>query len=409
MMVHNNISTIDSQVIHTLRFPLVVLVVIIHSFSFIKGWEVTQLDLSHLSGADVYSLFCISLSMTLAHIAVPTFFVISGYLFFIGLRQWNWQLYGSKIKKRVYTLLIPYMAWNSLRIAEVLSKKVGGVFLMGKPIQGIVEWWHGNNGIFMYYHADDFVERISWIGGEGLFSFPILTPMWYIRDLMVLCLLSPVVYGVLCQRRSIIRYVVMALIVVVYITAIYPYVPGLTPGPVLFFCFGALLSLEGTSLVKTVCRIRVPAAIVFFTLWIPLIPMAGYRTVEGNYLYPFFIMAGVSSIIGWTAWLIGLSESLPERKILVFFHRRESDVFFIFAAHFLLLSYVDSILLKAAAILTGSASARTIAFADQHPLLLITCYLLKIFIVILVCIALSQYINKHFKRVRHVLTGRTDC
>ena len=82
MTPQSNIPCIDSQVIHTLRFPLVCLVVAVHSFSFIKGWNIDHLELSSLSGADLYSLFCISISMTLAHIAVPTFFVISGYLFF---------------------------------------------------------------------------------------------------------------------------------------------------------------------------------------------------------------------------------------------------------------------------------------------------------------------------------------
>ena len=401
---------IDSQVIHTLRFPLVCLVVVIHSFSFMEGWEVSQMDLSHLTGADFYSLFCISLSMTLAHIAVPTFFVISGYLFFMDLRQWDWQVYGAKLNKRIFTLFIPYLVWNTLYVLDVLSKKLGGVILKGKPIQGIVDWWNDNNGILMYYHADDFVERISWIGGEGMFSFPILVPMWYIRDLMVLCLLSPVVYSLLNHRMGIYRYVVMALIAAVYVTAIYPYLPGISPGPVFFFCSGALLSLKGASLVKTVSRLRYLTTIVFFSLWIPLVPMAGYRTVEGNYLYPFFIMAGVISFIGWIGWLINREETRLNRKwannVLSFFRRHEADVFFIFAAHTLLLPYGESVLLKAAAIVTGSATAKAVVFANQYPELLIACYLLKIVITISVCILLSQYINQHLPRIRQVLTGR---
>lgn len=123
---NKTISSFDSQVIRTLRFPLVCLVVIIHSFSFIKGWQIEQLDMTSLNGTDVYSLFCISLSMTLAHIAVPTFFVISGYLFFQGFGIWDWRLYRSKINKRIYTLLIPYLVWNSLYIAKVLGLKWGG-------------------------------------------------------------------------------------------------------------------------------------------------------------------------------------------------------------------------------------------------------------------------------------------
>lgn len=174
----NIVSSEDSRLIHTLRFPLVCLVVVIHSFSFIKGWEISELDLSNLSGADLYSLFCISLSMTLAHIAVPVFLLISGYLFFNGLQTWNWQTYRSKLNKRVTTLLVPYLAWNSIYILQAVGTRLGGVILKGKPISRIVEWWDGHNGILMYYHADSMVERINWLGGEGMFSFPILVPMW---------------------------------------------------------------------------------------------------------------------------------------------------------------------------------------------------------------------------------------
>jgi hypothetical protein len=196
------------------------------------------------------------------------------------------------------------------------------------------------------------------------------------------------------MRRGIIRYVVMALAVAVYVTAIYPYVPGLPPAPVLFFCIGALLFLNGLSLVKTVGHLWWPATIVFFVLWIPLILMAGYRTAEGNYLYPFFIISGVTSIIGWIAWLCNREDAgltgKGTNRMLGFFRRHEADVFFIFAAHLLLLPYVESVLLKAAAIFTGSASAKTMAFADQYPLLLIVCYLLKIVITIVACILLNQ-------------------
>ena len=81
----NIINKDDSQLIHTLRFPLVCLVVIIHGFSFINGWEISQFDIGCMRGADYYSFFCISLSMTLAHIAVPTF---SFFLVFFFLKDW---------------------------------------------------------------------------------------------------------------------------------------------------------------------------------------------------------------------------------------------------------------------------------------------------------------------------------
>jgi len=119
------INDLDSKVIHTIRFPLICLVVCVHSFSFIKGWNINDLDLYNMSGADFYSLFCITFSMTLAHIAVPTFFLISGFLFVKGLEKWNRTVYKGKLNKRVYSLLIPYLIWNTFYVVTKVIPIVG--------------------------------------------------------------------------------------------------------------------------------------------------------------------------------------------------------------------------------------------------------------------------------------------
>ena len=45
-------------------------------------------------------------------IAVPSFFLISGFLFYLNKKD----SYTVKLKKRIYTLLIPYLAWNTISI-----------------------------------------------------------------------------------------------------------------------------------------------------------------------------------------------------------------------------------------------------------------------------------------------------
>lgn len=107
------VSNIDSKIIHTIRFPLICLVVCVHSFSFIKGWDINNLDLHNLSGADIYSLFCITFSMTLAHIAVPTFFLLSGFLFVMGLEKWSWPIYNRA--------RISYVIIKGLQIFEQIN------------------------------------------------------------------------------------------------------------------------------------------------------------------------------------------------------------------------------------------------------------------------------------------------
>lgn len=70
---------LSSQTISALRFPLAVMVVFIHSFmlddvAFTPDWHA-------LSGMDFAIGLQVLLSKVVSHVAVPAFYVISGYLF----------------------------------------------------------------------------------------------------------------------------------------------------------------------------------------------------------------------------------------------------------------------------------------------------------------------------------------
>ena len=69
--------------LNLLRFPLVVLVVFLHAYSSTVGFSDGEIGVSH-------SMFIVDLvrnfvSRGVATIAVPVFFLMSGYLFFAGL------------------------------------------------------------------------------------------------------------------------------------------------------------------------------------------------------------------------------------------------------------------------------------------------------------------------------------
>lgn len=92
------ISDSVSKTISFLRFPLIILVVFIH---------VPRLP----GGGEIYSYVTTLLSVKVASIAVPCFFLISGLLFFDT--SFNFKKYILKLRKRIVTLLIPYILWNA--------------------------------------------------------------------------------------------------------------------------------------------------------------------------------------------------------------------------------------------------------------------------------------------------------
>jgi len=101
-------SESDSRMIDFLRIPLAFLVVLWHSF---------QLEHSDRGGGmsifnNLNSFVQVFFSESICTLAVPTFFIISGFLFYGGLDAWNWQLWLGKVKKRSRSLLLPFLVWN---------------------------------------------------------------------------------------------------------------------------------------------------------------------------------------------------------------------------------------------------------------------------------------------------------
>ena len=98
-------DSLQSKVISFLRFPLIVGVILIH----------TQLPNANEEFV-CYENTKFIISNVIARIAVLLFFVCSGFLFFFKTEEFSLHTYLSKLKKRVKTLLIPYLIWNTLFI-----------------------------------------------------------------------------------------------------------------------------------------------------------------------------------------------------------------------------------------------------------------------------------------------------
>lgn len=96
---------LSSNAINLLRPCLLLLVVFNHC----------TIDLDGIIGGGnslISSYLQVLLGKTITPAAVSIFFVISGYLYFANIKYFNKGTYAIKTKKRVKTLLIPYLLWN---------------------------------------------------------------------------------------------------------------------------------------------------------------------------------------------------------------------------------------------------------------------------------------------------------
>lgn len=124
-------------------------------------------------------------------IAVLLFFAISGFLFFNGMRS-----IGDcfpKIKKRIHSLFIPYIIWNVIFV---------GWYVALKFLPGVSSFVNG-----------DILQRIDnlYEGGYYLFIAPANFALWFLRDLIVFVICSPLIYILI----KFFKWWVMPLIIIV--------------------------------------------------------------------------------------------------------------------------------------------------------------------------------------------------
>jgi len=109
--------------------------------------------------------------------AVPGFFLLSAYLFF---RNFAWGKLLGKWKERVFSVLVPYAAWNTLYyLGYAAATGIPGIRqIVGKePVPlGVMEF------------------------AEAILHYKYAPVFWYLYQLIILILLSPAVYLLIKNR-----------------------------------------------------------------------------------------------------------------------------------------------------------------------------------------------------------------
>ena len=172
---------------------------------------------------------------------MPCFFLISGFLFFKG-GHFCLRGYVDKLKKRFFTLLIPFILWNLLYLLPYLFKGWELIENEAGEILPIVPWFQDCEGsLFKTVYNWTYGLFINFNGA----SAPIDVPFWYLRDLMCMIVISPLVYYFV-KYSKLIGLVLCCLVWV--LLGQYRIIPYAFPIPlrpaVLFFLIGAYFSIN---------------------------------------------------------------------------------------------------------------------------------------------------------------------
>lgn len=206
----------QSDKLKAISFFLIILVVLVHSTNLS-----VRMDMNFTSiNKGLNSFFQNFISDGLAKIASPLFFAISGYLFFLNIKKGLPGEFLEKYRKRFRTLVLPYLLWSIFGLL---------LYFIIQSIPNFKPFF--TRELIRDYSFSQVLVRI--------FLQPIPYQLWFIRDLTVLVLVSPLVYWLL---KSLNHFIVLLFLILWFVNFNYVVFDNRS---ILFFTFGAYFSVNG--------------------------------------------------------------------------------------------------------------------------------------------------------------------
>ncbi len=337
-----------SSTIDWLRLPLILFIILLHSYTAVKIPD------------DSYFKCIYLFALWLGETGVPGFFIISGFLFFNSKKT-----YKQKITTRIHSLLIPYIIWNSIILGMYIF-----TYIIGFP-QAI----NGKN--IAYYTWIDYL-RAYW--DRGVFDngnfVPILCPLWYIRNLLILSLISPLIFYLVKYLRE----------VFLILTAIWwmstPH-NAFTSQTIFFFSLGAYFSVINIDPLTILQRHKNIFSILFFSF--AIIDIFTHSMFSCSYALQLHRL----SIIFNLPFLFILSDyCIHELHIKAIY---PNSVFFIYCAHY--------------PICTALRKSMAVICFQNSTTLNIALYFICVCLTIIICVSMYSILNRYFPKIKNILTS----
>lgn len=296
-----------SEVLNYLRFPLIIGVIFIHNYSttVVVGGD----ELRNMADIPMYNYISTLFSLIIGEIAVPLFFLISGYLFFYKVDNFDNSVYLQKLKKRFKSLVIPFLFWNTIFLL---------IYYFMARIPLLSNFFTGPE------YTLDYILHSYWgiTNADGTMTYPLAYQFWFIRDLIVCVVLSPILYLLITR----VKYFGIVLIGIAWFIGFsIPYlgIRGFSTLALFFFTLGSWCAVHKFNLITITRELKffgygylIIIAIDLFTRNQPFNP----------YIHKIGILSGIIFCFLITAYLIENHKIRPIPLLT-------SASFFIFAIH----------------------------------------------------------------------------
>lgn len=355
--------TIDKYLSNKLKlisFVSMLMVVFLHSYNL--GTEIIEKP-NIKKGYNFFIQFFISQGIT--RIAVPIFFTISGYLLFVRLNNViSFKEYLQVLKKKFISLAIPYLFW---------SISFFTVFFLLQKLPGIA-------ALFKQKHIADYSlkETLSII-----FINPIPFQLWFIRDLILLIMMFPLLYWALRLSKGL----VLLLFLISWWSG-FDFII-FSNEALFFFAIGSFLGINKSGLRININQIT---TCVLFILWFIFVlseTLLVYKSFGNPYILNFFHKSGIliGVISAWFFYDFVLKENYRFYfKIMPFLDLS----FFIYVSHEPFLEILKIIFYK----ILGTGDMKMLSIYIVAPLLVIS-----------LCILTGEFLKKTVPSFFKIITG----
>ena len=284
-----------------LSFVSIILVVYLHSYNILVKFNTGNITLN--KGYNSFIQYFISQGLT--RIAIPLFFIISGYLFFINISP-TMNGFVQKYKKRFMTLVIPYLLWS----------------LWGLLFFFILQLFPQNQNFFTNDLIKDYsIQQVF----DKIFINPIPHQLWFVRDLIVLTLVSPVIWFLVRKHHFLVIFILLFAWYCRFNYVVF------SSDAILFFTIGAVLAFKSDVFLRLDYS---GASLIALCLWIVLVLFETILNYTGYESGLSFVLHNTTILIGiFSVWYF--YDTLFRKKDLseIRFYEIFSFSFFIYAFH----------------------------------------------------------------------------
>lgn len=267
-----NITEKESQRIQILKFWFSIMVIFIHSYT---------VDISLSGGIITYDVpiwldwIKYVISQVISRCAIPAFFFLSSVLLYSKSFTWS-----GNIKKKIKTLFIPYMILNTFWII---------FYFTAQNIESLKIYFSNPDNIISEWHWTDYINAyLGWTTkSDALSYYPILYPLWFIRDLMFLNIVALLIKRII----DFFPRITFTALIILILFDIQTHIFCLSQSSLVYFCLGYYFVKYRIHL-SSIDKLH--PLLTAFLYWIAILLNCLTRNITLNYLAKTFsIIVGI--------------------------------------------------------------------------------------------------------------------